>query len=125
MSLKTLAPLVAILTLGTPAPSATLMWAETPCSVLLASSGFTSTAPPSPVLTFPQSVQLPLQWVGVARRAAPKVKLPPLLKPIPPLLQLRPLHPLPRGSPHYHLAIINRILLRAPNVTPAPCAFKR
>ena len=31
----------------------------------------------------------------------------------------------PQGFPHYHLAFINRILLRAPQVTPAPCAFIR
>ena len=117
------APFVAILAPGTPAPSVTLMWAETPTSVLLALSGYTSTAPPSPVLPFAQSVQLTLLWVGVARRAGPKVKLAPLLRPIPPLRQLRPL--LPQGSTHYHLAFINRVPLRAPHVTPAPCALIR
>ena len=78
MSIQTRAPSVTILAPGTPALSVILMRAETPFSVLLASSGYTSTAPPSPVLTFAQSVQLALQWVGVARRAAPKVKLAPL-----------------------------------------------
>ena len=82
MSIQTRAPSVTTLASGTPAPSVTLMWAETPSSILLASSGYTSTAPPSPVLTFTQSVQLALQWVGVARHTAPKVKLAPLLRPI-------------------------------------------
>ena len=77
MSIQTRAPSVTILASGTPAPSVTLMWAETPFSVLLALSGYTSTAPPSPLLNFAQSVQLALQWVGVARRASPKVKLAP------------------------------------------------
>ena len=101
------------------------MWAETPFSVLLASSGYTSIAPPSPVLIFAQSVQLALQWVGVACRATPKVKLAALLRPTPSLRCLCPLHPLPQGSPHYHLAFINCIPLRAPHVTPAACALKR
>ena len=125
MFIQTRASFTTILAPGTPAPFVTLMWAETPFHVLLASSGYTSTAPPSPVLTFTQSVQLAPQWVGVARRAAPKVNLAPLLRPIPPLRRLCPLHPLPQGSPHYHLAIINRVPLRAPHVTPAPCALMR
>ena len=125
MSIQIWAPSVTILAPGTPAPSVTLMWAETPFSVLLASSGCTSTPPPSPVLTFAQSVQLALQWVGVARRGALKVKLAPLLRPIPSLRHLGPLHPLPQGSPQYHLAFINRVPLRAPHVTPAPCACMR
>ena len=114
-----------ILASGTPAPFVTLMWAETPSSVLLASSGYTSTAPPSPTLTFAQSVQLALQWVGVARNAVPKVKLAPLLRPIPPLHHLHPLLLLPQGSLHYHLAFINPVPLRAPLVTLAPCALMR
>ena len=60
MFIQTQAPPVTILAPGTPAPSVTLMWAETPYSVLLASSGYTYTAPPSPVLTVAQSVQLAL-----------------------------------------------------------------
>ena len=83
MFIQTQAPSVIILAPGTPAPFVTLMWAETSSSVLLASSGYTSTAPPTPVLTFAQSVQLALQWVGVARRDAPKVKLAPLLNQFP------------------------------------------
>ena len=71
---------------------------------------------------FAQSVQLALQWVGVARRAAPKVKLAPLLRPIPSLRRLRPL---PQGSLHFHLAFINRVPLRAPHVTPFVCALMR
>ena len=90
------------------------MWAETPYSVLLVSSGYTSSAPPTSVLTFAQSVQLALQCVGVARRAAPKVKLAPLLRPI---LPLRCLHPLLQG-PHYHLAFINRALPQGPPCYP-------
>ena len=77
------------------------------------------------MMTSAQSVQLALQWVGVAQRAAPKVKLAPLLRPSPPLPRLRPLLPLPQGSPHYHLAFINRVSLRAPHLTPAPCALMR
>ena len=125
MSIQTRGPIRNNPRAGTPAPSVTLKWAETPFSVLLASSGYTSAAPPSLVLTFAQSVQLALQWVDVDRRAAPKVNLPPLLIPIPSLRRLRPLHPLPQGSPHYHLAFINRIPLRAPHVTPALCALMR
>ena len=48
MSILTRTPSAPILALGTPAPSATLMWAETLFSALLASSGCTSSAPPLP-----------------------------------------------------------------------------
>ena len=99
MSIQTRASSVTVFAPGTPAPSVTLMWAETPFSVLLASSGYTSAALPSPVLTFAQSVQLALQWVGVARRAPLKVKLAPLLRPIPSLRRLHPLHPFSRVPP--------------------------
>ena len=85
MSILTQAPSVTILAPGTPAPSATLMWAETLFSALLASSGCTSSAPPLPVLTFARSVQLALQWVVVARRATPKAKLASCLRPVPSL----------------------------------------
>ena len=99
MSMLTRAPLATILTPGTPAPSATLMWVETLFSALLASSGCTSSAPPLPVLTFAQSLQLALQWVGVAWRATPKAKLAFPLRPVPSLQHLCPLHLLPQGSP--------------------------
>ena len=125
MSILTRAPSATILTLGTPAPSATLMWAETFFSALLASRGCTSSAPPLPVLTFAQSMQLAQQWVGIARRATPKAKLAPHLRPAPALRRLRPLYPLPQGSPHYCLAFINHVHLGAPHVTPAPCALSR
>ena len=119
MSIQTQAPPVTILAPGIPAPSVTLMWAETPFSVLLASSGYTSTAPPSLVLTFAQSAQLALQWVGVAQRAGPPTQTNSLVttpaSPPPP----------PSGFPHYHLAFINRVLLRAPHVTLTPCALIR
>ena len=99
MSILTRAPSATILTPGTPAPSVTLMWTETLFSALLASSGCTSFAPPLPVLTFAQSVQLALQWVGVAWRATPKAKLASPFRPIPSLHCLHPLHPLPRVPP--------------------------
>ena len=35
------------------------------------------------------------------------------------------LHPLPQGSPHYHLAFINHVHRGALHVTPAPCALSR
>ena len=87
------------------------MWAETLFSVLLASSGYTSTAPPSPMLTFAQSVQLALQWVGIARRAGPPTQTNPLVMtpasppPSPPGFPPLPpgfcqLHPL-QGPPRY------------------------
>ena len=123
MSILSQAPSATILSPGTPAPSVTLMWAETPFSALLAANGCTSSAPPLPGLTLAQSVQLALQWVGVARRATPKAKLAPPLRPNPPLRHLHPLHP--QGSPHHHLAFINHIYLGAPHVTPAPCALSR
>ena len=77
------------------------------------------------MLTFAQSVQLALQWVGVARRATHKTKLAPPLRPVSSLRRLRPLHPLPQGSPHYRLAFINHVHLGAPHVTPAPSALSR
>ena len=123
MYIRTRASSVTILAQGTPAPSVTMMLAKTPFSVALASRGNTSTAPPSPVLTFAQSVQLALHWVCVARRTAPSVKLVPLLRLIPSLRCVRPFHP--QGSPHYHLAFINRGPLSAAHVTPAPCALMR
>ena len=102
MFIQTRAPSVIILAPGTPAPFVSLMWAETSSSVLLVSSGYTSTTPPSLVLTFAQSVQLALQWVGVARHAAPKVKLAPLLRPIPLLPHLRPLPRVPLLPPGFY-----------------------
>ena len=125
MSILTRAPSATILTPATPVPSATLMWSETLFSALLASSGCTSLAPPLPVLTFAQSVQLALQWVGVAQRATLKVKPAPPLRPVPSLRHLRPLHPLPQGSPDYRLDFINHVHLGALHVTPAPCALLR
>ena len=124
MFIQTRAPSVIILAPGTPATFVTLMWVETPSSVLLVSSGYTTTAPPSPTLTFAQSVQQTLQWVGVARRAAPKVKLAPLLRPIPRYAACVPSSPSFRVPP-YHLAFINHVPLRIPHVTPAACAFMR
>ena len=100
MFIQTRAPSVIILAPGALALFVTLMRAETPSSVLLASSGYTCTAPPSPVLTFTQAVQLALQWVGVSRRAALKVELTPLPRPILSLPRLRPLlPPSPRVPP--------------------------
>ena len=72
---------------------------------------YTSTAPPSPMLTFAQSVQLALQWVGIARRAGPPTQTnslitmlasppppPPGFPPLPPgFYQSRP----PQGPPRY------------------------
>ena len=116
MSILTRAPSATILTPGTPAPSAIWMWAETVFSALLASSGCISFAPPLPVLTFVQSVQLALQWAGNAQRAIPKGKLAPPLRPVSLLRRLRPLHPLPQGSPHYCLTFINHVHLGAPTL---------
>ena len=82
-------------------------------------------APPSPVLTFAQSVQLALQSAGDAQRAIPKTQLAPPLKPVSLLRRLRPLHPLPKGSPHYRLAFTNHVHLGAPHVTLAPFALSR
>ena len=87
------------------------MLAETHFSALLASSGSTSFAPPLPGLTFAISVQLALQKNGVARHTTPKAKLAPPLRPVPSLRRLRPLHPLPQGSPHYRLVFINHVHL--------------
>ena len=125
MSTLTQAPSATILTPGTPAPSAIWMWAEILFNALLASSGCISFAPPLPVLTFAQSVQLALQWAGDAQRAIPKGKMAPPLRPISLLRRLRPLHPLPQGSPHYRLAFINHVHLGAPHVTLAPFALSR
>ena len=118
MFIQTLAP-------GIPAPFVTLMWAETPSSILLASSGYTSTAPPLPPLTLHNLCNWHCGEVGVARRAVPKVKLDPPLRPVAPLRRLHSLLPLHQDSPHYHLAFINYVPLRARHVTPAPCALMR
>ena len=83
---------------GTPVPSAIWMWAEILFNALLASSGCISFAPPLPVLTFAQSVQLALQWAGDDQRAIPKGKLAPPLRHVSLLRRQRPLHPLPQGS---------------------------
>ena len=101
------------------------MWAEILFNALLASSGCISFAPPLPVLTFAQSVQLALQRAGDAQRAIPKRQLAPPLRPVSLLRRLHPLHPLPQGSPHYRLAFINHVHLGAPNVTLAPFALSR
>ena len=99
MSISTRAPSATILAPGTPAPSATLMWAKTLFSALLASSGCTSSAPLLPGLTLAQSVQLTLQWVGVARHATPKANLAFPLRPVPSLRRLHPSTPSPRVPP--------------------------
>ena len=115
MFIQTRASSVIILLPSTPASFVTLMWVETLSSVLLASSGCTSTAPPSLKLTFVPSVQLAQHWVGVARCAAPKShwllysdqfpcyhtcvpsSLSPGFLPLPPgFYQLRPPHSPPR-----------------------------
>ena len=98
------------------------MWAEILFNALLASSGCISFAPPLPVLTFAQSVQLALQLAGDAQRAIPKGKLAPPLRPVSLLCRLRPLHPLPQGSPHYRLVFINHVHLGAPHVN-YPCSI--
>ena len=108
-----------------PAPCAILMCAEILFNALLDSSWCISFASPLPVQTFAQSVQLALQWAGVAQRAIPKGKLAPPLRPVSSLRHLRPLNPLPQGSPHYRLAFINRVHLGAPHVTPVPFALSR
>ena len=99
------------------------MWAETLFNALLALSGCIFFAPPSPVLTFAQSVQLALQSAGDAQRAIPKSQLAPPLKPVSMQCRLYPLHP--QGSPHYRLAFTNHIHLGAPHVTLAPFAPSR
>ena len=92
--------------------SACLKWVHFLCSSLT-------------VLTFAQSVQLALQWAGDAQCAIPKGKLAPPLRPVSLLRRLCPFHPLPQGSPHYRLAFINHVHLRAPHVTLAPFALSR
>ena len=92
------------------------MWAEILFNALLALSGCIFFAPPSPVLTFAQSVQLALQWAGNAQRAIPKTQLAPPLRPVSLLRHLRPLHPLPQGSPHYRPAFTNHVHLGAPTL---------
>ena len=77
------------------------------------------------MLTFAQSVQLALQWADDAQHAIPKGKLAPPLRPVSLLHHLRPLHPLPQGSPHYRLAVIDHVRLGAPHVTLAPFALLR
>ena len=47
------------------------------------------------------------------------------LKPVSLLRRLRPLHPLPQGSPHYRLAFTNHVHLGAPHATLAPPALSR
>ena len=101
------------------------MWAEILFHALLALSGCIFFAPPSPVLTFAQSVQLALQWAGDAQRAIPKTQLAPPLRPVSLLRRLRPLHPLPQGSPHYRLTFTNHVHLGAPHATLAPFALSR
>ena len=116
-------PSATILTPGTLAPSAIWMWAEILFNALLASSGCISFAPFLPVLTFAQSVQLALQWAGDAQRAIPKRKLAPPLRPVSLLRRLRPLPPLPQGSPHYRQAFITHV--GASHVTLASFALSR
>ena len=70
-------------------------------------------------------VQLALQWAGDAQRAIPKAQLAPPLRPVSLLRRMRPLHPLPQGSPHYRLAFTNHVHLGAPHVTLAPFALSR
>ena len=101
------------------------MGAEILFNALLALSGCIFFAPPSPVLTFAQSVQLALQWAGDAQRAIPKTLVAPPLRPVSLLRRLRPLHPLPQGSLHYRLAFINHVHLGASHVTLAPFALSR
>ena len=96
-------PSATILTPGTLASCAIWMWAEILFNALLASNGCISFAPFLPMLTFAQSVQLALQWAGDARRAIPKRKLAPPLRPVSLLRRLRPLPrvpPLPPGFYH-------------------------
>ena len=76
-------------------------------------------------LTFAQSVQLALQSAGDAQRAIPKTQLAPPLRPLSLLRCLRPLYPLPQGSPHYRQAFTNHVHLGAPHVTLAPFALSR
>ena len=62
---------------------------------------------------------------GDAQRAILKIQLTPPLKPVSLLRRLRPLHPLPQGSPHYRLVFTNHVHLGAPHVTLAPFALSR
>ena len=118
MSILAWAPSATILAPGTPATSAILMWAETLFSALLASSGCTSSAPPLPVLTFAQSVQLALHCPACYPQS--KTGFPTQTSP----LVTTSAFPLP-GFPHYHLAFINHVHLGAPHVTLAPCALSK
>ena len=101
------------------------MLAEILFNALLALSGCIFFAPPSPVLTFAQSEQLALQSASDAQRAIPKTQLAPPHKPVSLLRRLRPLHPLPQGSPHYRLVFTNHVQLGAPHVTLAPFALSK
>ena len=125
MSTLTQAPSATILTPGTPAPSAIWMWAEILFNALLASNGCISFAPPLPVLTFTQSVQLALQWAGDAQRAIPKGKLAPHSDPSLCYAACIPSTPSPRVPPHHCLVFINHVHLGAPHVTLAPFALSR
>ena len=92
------------------------MWAEILFNALLALSGCIFFAPPSPVLTFAQSVQLALQSAGDRPACHPKTQLAPPLRLVSLLRRLRPLHPLPQGFPHYRLAFTNHVHLGAPTL---------
>ena len=123
MSTLTQAPSAAVLTPGAPAPSVIWMWAGVLFSALLALGGCVFFAPPSPVLTFAQSVQLALRSAGGAQRAILRARLAPPLGPVSLLHRLRPLRPLPQGSPHCRLVFASRVHLGAPHVALAPFAF--
>ena len=93
------APSAAVLAPGVPAPSAIWMLAKILFNALLTLGGCVFFAPPSPVLTFAQSVQLALQSAGDAQRAIPKTQLAPPHRPVSLLRRLRPLRPPPPGFP--------------------------